>query len=95
MITSDFELLVESATFQALVLGHVISFFNSVYYFFWVTCNVIHVFLGVFKLGVLYFGFWIFQEKEDWINSVGRSIVRNSKSVTEEEVLDYDSTAKN
>ncbi|KAG6543360.1 hypothetical protein Mapa_015274 [Marchantia paleacea] len=31
------------------------------------------------------------KEKEDWINSIGRSIVRHSKSVTEDEVLDYDS----
>ncbi|KAH8974236.1 hypothetical protein BDL97_01G091200 [Sphagnum fallax] len=31
------------------------------------------------------------KEKEDWINSVGRSIVRHSKSITDEEVLDYDS----
>eukprot|EP00245_Coleochaete_scutata_P016507 TRINITY_DN7734_c1_g1_i1.p1 TRINITY_DN7734_c1_g1~~TRINITY_DN7734_c1_g1_i1.p1 ORF type:complete len:165 (-),score=24.40 TRINITY_DN7734_c1_g1_i1:807-1244(-) len=29
------------------------------------------------------------KEKEDWINSVGRSIVKHSKSVTEDEVLDY------
>lgn len=31
------------------------------------------------------------QEKEDWINAIGRSIVRHSKSVTDDEVLDYDS----
>eukprot|EP00897_Mesotaenium_endlicherianum_P008994 jgi/Mesen1/8122/ME000437S07217 len=31
------------------------------------------------------------KEKEDWINSVGRSIVRHSRSVTDSEVLDYDS----
>lgn len=31
------------------------------------------------------------QEKEDWINSIGRSIVRHSNSVTDEEILDYDS----
>ncbi|OAE34781.1 hypothetical protein AXG93_2528s1470 [Marchantia polymorpha subsp. ruderalis] len=31
------------------------------------------------------------KEKEDWINSIGRSIVRHSKSVTDDEVLDYDS----
>ncbi|CAI5488315.1 unnamed protein product [Closterium sp. Naga37s-1] len=30
------------------------------------------------------------QEKEDWINSVGRAIVRHSRSVTDYEVLDYD-----
>ncbi|GAQ81758.1 hypothetical protein KFL_000900130 [Klebsormidium nitens] len=29
------------------------------------------------------------KEKEDWINAVGRSIVRRSRSVTEREVLDY------
>ncbi|KAK2982608.1 hypothetical protein RJ640_024668 [Escallonia rubra] len=31
------------------------------------------------------------KEKEDWINSIGRSIVQRSRSVTESEVLDYDS----
>jgi hypothetical protein len=31
------------------------------------------------------------KEKEDWINSIGRSIVRHSNSVTDEEILDYDS----
>eukprot|EP00850_Spirogloea_muscicola_P018988 SM000180S03513 [mRNA] locus=s180:158573:159833:- [translate_table: standard] len=31
------------------------------------------------------------KEKEDWINSVGRSIVEHSKSVTENEIFDYDS----
>ncbi|GKV26195.1 hypothetical protein SLEP1_g35538 [Rubroshorea leprosula] len=31
------------------------------------------------------------KEKEDWINSIGRSIVQHSRSVTESEVLDYDS----
>ncbi|CAI5988482.1 unnamed protein product [Closterium sp. NIES-64] len=30
------------------------------------------------------------KEKEDWINSVGRAIVRHSRSVTDYEVLDYD-----
>ena len=34
---------------------------------------------------------FIIQEKEDWINAIGRSIVRHSRSVTDEEVLDYDS----
>ncbi|EFJ31035.1 hypothetical protein SELMODRAFT_169402 [Selaginella moellendorffii] len=29
------------------------------------------------------------KEKEDWINSIGRSIVRHSRSITETEVLDY------
>ncbi|XP_047954752.1 pleckstrin homology domain-containing protein 1 [Salvia hispanica] len=31
------------------------------------------------------------KEKEDWINSIGRSIVQQSRSVTDNEVLDYDS----
>eukprot|EP00246_Nothoceros_aenigmaticus_P003452 TRINITY_DN14611_c0_g2_i1.p2 TRINITY_DN14611_c0_g2~~TRINITY_DN14611_c0_g2_i1.p2 ORF type:complete len:144 (-),score=31.52 TRINITY_DN14611_c0_g2_i1:59-490(-) len=31
------------------------------------------------------------KEKEDWINSMGSSIVRHSRSITETEVLDYDS----
>jgi hypothetical protein len=31
------------------------------------------------------------QEKEDWINAIGRSIVRHSRSVTDDEVYDYDS----
>ncbi|XP_039144767.1 pleckstrin homology domain-containing protein 1 [Dioscorea cayenensis subsp. rotundata] len=31
------------------------------------------------------------KEKEEWINSIGRSIVQHSRSVTHEEVLDYDS----
>ncbi|KAL3652219.1 Fatty acid synthase subunit beta [Castilleja foliolosa] len=31
------------------------------------------------------------KEKEDWINSIGRSIVQNSRSVTDDEILDYDS----
>ncbi|PKI31871.1 pleckstrin homology domain-containing protein 1-like [Punica granatum] len=30
------------------------------------------------------------KEKEDWINSVGRSIVQHSRSVTDSEVVDYD-----
>uniref|UniRef100_A0A9I9DXR9 PH domain-containing protein n=1 Tax=Cucumis melo TaxID=3656 RepID=A0A9I9DXR9_CUCME len=30
------------------------------------------------------------REKEEWINSIGRSIVQNSRSVTESEVVDYD-----
>lgn len=30
------------------------------------------------------------KEKEDWINSIGRSIVQHSRSVTDSEVLDYD-----
>lgn len=31
------------------------------------------------------------KEKEDWINAIGRSIVRHSRSVTDDEILDYDS----
>ncbi|KAK4792238.1 hypothetical protein SAY86_022673 [Trapa natans] len=31
------------------------------------------------------------KEKEDWINSIGRSIVQNSRSVTDSEIIDYDS----
>ncbi|KAJ4955557.1 hypothetical protein NE237_012340 [Protea cynaroides] len=31
------------------------------------------------------------KEKEEWINSVGRSIVQHSRSVTSNEVVDYDS----
>ncbi|KAL6526838.1 Fatty acid synthase subunit beta [Orobanche gracilis] len=31
------------------------------------------------------------KEKEDWINSIGRSIVQNSRSVTDDEIVDYDS----
>ncbi|PIN09091.1 hypothetical protein CDL12_18328 [Handroanthus impetiginosus] len=31
------------------------------------------------------------KEKEDWINSIGRSIVQHSRSVTDGEILDYDS----
>ncbi|GAB2274460.1 hypothetical protein Dimus_009229 [Dionaea muscipula] len=33
-------------------------------------------------------------EKEEWINSIGRSIVQHSRSVTESEVVDYDSSIK-
>ncbi|KAB2084204.1 hypothetical protein ES319_A05G319500v1 [Gossypium barbadense] len=29
-------------------------------------------------------------EKEDWINSIGRSIVQHSRSVTDSEIVDYD-----
>ncbi|KAG1337727.1 pleckstrin domain-containing protein 1 [Cocos nucifera] len=32
------------------------------------------------------------KEKEEWINSIGRSIVQHSRSVTDSEVVDYDST---
>ncbi|KAL4188356.1 hypothetical protein AMTRI_Chr08g202010 [Amborella trichopoda] len=31
------------------------------------------------------------KEKEEWINSIGRSIVQHSRSVTDSEVVDYDS----
>ncbi|KAK4403377.1 Pleckstrin homology domain-containing protein 1 [Sesamum angolense] len=31
------------------------------------------------------------KEKEDWVNSIGRSIVQQSRSVTDNEVFDYDS----
>ncbi|KAJ0987874.1 hypothetical protein J5N97_006230 [Dioscorea zingiberensis] len=31
------------------------------------------------------------KEKEEWINSIGRSIVQHSRSLTHDEVLDYDS----
>ncbi|KAI8523603.1 hypothetical protein RHMOL_Rhmol13G0087100 [Rhododendron molle] len=31
------------------------------------------------------------KDKEDWINSIGRAIVQHSRSVTESEVVDYDS----
>ncbi|CAN8285451.1 unnamed protein product [Cochlearia groenlandica] len=30
------------------------------------------------------------KEKEDWINSIGRSIVQHSMSVTDYDILDYD-----
>nr|GMD23828.1 pleckstrin homology domain-containing protein 1-like [Ipomoea batatas] len=31
------------------------------------------------------------KEKEDWINSIGRSIVQHSRSLADSEVIDYDS----
>ncbi|KAH0458280.1 hypothetical protein IEQ34_013595 [Dendrobium chrysotoxum] len=31
------------------------------------------------------------KEKEEWINSIGRSIVQHSRSITDREVVDYDS----
>ncbi|GMP89628.1 hypothetical protein ACSBR2_032648 [Camellia fascicularis] len=31
------------------------------------------------------------KDKEEWINSIGRAIVQHSRSVTESEVVDYDS----
>ncbi|CAI8586297.1 unnamed protein product [Vicia faba] len=34
------------------------------------------------------------KEKEDWINSVGRSIVQHSRSVTDSEIVDYDNAKR-
>ncbi|OVA02666.1 Pleckstrin homology domain [Macleaya cordata] len=34
------------------------------------------------------------KEKEEWINSIGRSIVQQSRSVTDSEVVDYDCNGK-
>lgn len=34
------------------------------------------------------------KEKEDWINSIGRSIVQHSRSVTDSEVVDYESSRR-
>ncbi|CAN1167026.1 Pleckstrin homology domain-containing protein 1 [Linum perenne] len=34
------------------------------------------------------------KEKEEWINSIGRSIVQHSRSVTDSEVVDYDSSRR-
>ena len=34
------------------------------------------------------------KEKEDWINSIGRSIVQHSRAVTDSEVVDYDSKSR-
>ncbi|QCD78244.1 protein-serine/threonine kinase [Vigna unguiculata] len=33
------------------------------------------------------------KEKEDWINSIGRSIVQHSRSVTDSEIVDYDNNS--
>ncbi|KAG5109701.1 hypothetical protein JHK82_038924 [Glycine max] len=33
------------------------------------------------------------KEKEDWINSIGRSIVQHSRSVTDSEIIDYDNNS--
>lgn len=30
------------------------------------------------------------KEKEEWINSIGRSIVQHSRSITDQEIVDYD-----
>ncbi|XP_061358506.1 pleckstrin homology domain-containing protein 1-like [Gastrolobium bilobum] len=35
------------------------------------------------------------KDKEDWINSIGRAIVQHSRSLADNEVLDYDNTARN
>jgi hypothetical protein len=34
------------------------------------------------------------KDKEDWINSIGRSIVQHSRSVTDSEVVDYDNSRR-
>ncbi|KAG8488546.1 hypothetical protein CXB51_016278 [Gossypium anomalum] len=34
------------------------------------------------------------KDREDWINSIGRSIVQHSRSVTDSEVVDYDSKTR-
>ncbi|XVF68958.1 hypothetical protein PTKIN_Ptkin11bG0042500 [Pterospermum kingtungense] len=34
------------------------------------------------------------KDKEDWINSIGRSIVQQSRSVTDSEVVDYNSQSR-
>ncbi|CAL4908466.1 unnamed protein product [Urochloa decumbens] len=34
------------------------------------------------------------KEKEEWINSIGRSIVQHSRSIADDEVVDYDSRPK-
>lgn len=34
------------------------------------------------------------KEKEEWINSIGRSIVQHSRSLADAEVVDYDSTKR-
>ncbi|KAK2377177.1 pleckstrin proteiny domain-containing protein [Trifolium repens] len=34
------------------------------------------------------------KEKEDWINSIGRSIVQHSRSVTDSEIVDYDNAKR-
>eukprot|EP00244_Chara_vulgaris_P004284 TRINITY_DN1849_c0_g1_i1.p1 TRINITY_DN1849_c0_g1~~TRINITY_DN1849_c0_g1_i1.p1 ORF type:complete len:150 (-),score=36.71 TRINITY_DN1849_c0_g1_i1:256-705(-) len=54
------------------------------------TINKPHAFELSTSTDTMYFIADSEKEKEDWINSVGRSIVRHSKSVTEKEVLDYE-----
>ncbi|GBG69057.1 hypothetical protein CBR_g3755 [Chara braunii] len=54
------------------------------------TINKPHAFELSTSVETMYFIADSEKEKEDWINSVGRSIVRHSKSVTEKEVLDYE-----
>ncbi|OIW09547.1 hypothetical protein TanjilG_30866 [Lupinus angustifolius] len=34
------------------------------------------------------------KEKEDWINSIGRAIVQHSRSLADNEVVDYDSSRR-
>ncbi|WCJ19825.1 hypothetical protein M5689_002099 [Euphorbia peplus] len=50
---------------------------------------------GAFELSTrsetMYFVADTEKEKEDWINSIGRSIVQHSRSVTDSEIVDYDS----
>ncbi|CAN4095797.1 unnamed protein product [Withania somnifera] len=41
------------------------------------------------RSGTMYFIADSEKEKEDWINSIGRSIVKHSRSVTRDEILDY------
>ncbi|KAF3791313.1 Pleckstrin-like proteiny domain-containing protein 1 [Nymphaea thermarum] len=43
------------------------------------------------RTDVMYFIADSEKEKEDWINSIGRSIVQHSRSVTDSEIVDYDS----
>ncbi|CAN6688417.1 unnamed protein product [Malus baccata var. baccata] len=40
----------------------------------------------------MYFIVNLEKEKEKWINSIGRSIVQHSRSLTDSEVVDYDSS---
>lgn len=35
------------------------------------------------------------KDKEDWINSIGRSIVQHSRSLADNEVVDYETSAAN
>jgi len=58
------------------------------------TLNKPHAFELSTQQETMYFIADNHKEMEDWINSVGRSIVRHSKSLADEEVLDYDSAPK-